>query len=229
MKDDGKNNKPVISFIVTGFGPFGNVSENPTMAIINRLGQYLQDKDEERDLASRTRTFVMETSAQAARAAVDNAMTHLSSSDITVLLHLGVNYEGTTFQVEQCAYNDATFRIPDEQGYQPKNQCVVESVPLKTCLQTSLDVERLCNHLQDDLVVLSTDPGRFVCNYTYLYSLHKTQQLKNPLGGQVHCLFLHVPPFSVVPEEEQMQVVVTLMQCIDDELSCSTVPVASSC
>jgi hypothetical protein len=31
----------------------------------------------------------------------------------TVLLHLGVDFNATQFKLEQCAYNDATFRVPD--------------------------------------------------------------------------------------------------------------------
>lgn len=57
------------------------------------------------------------------------------------------------------------------------------------------------------------DPGRFVCNYTYYYSLSKTEQ-----SEQVYSLFVHVPPFSVVGKEEQMKVIVAIMQCIDAQL-----------
>jgi pyroglutamyl-peptidase len=202
--NDGCN--PSVSFIVTGFGPFRNAQENPTTVICNRLMGYLEDTT----LASRTTTRVIETSAQAARAELDAI--ELPDSTTTVLLHLGVNCKAHHFQLEQCAYNDATFRIPDEQGYQPQNVCIVDHIPLNTCLKTLLNIKDLCANAGD--VVVSTDPGRFVCNYTYFYSLNKTQAL-----DRVHSLFLHVPPFSVIPEETQMSVVVKLMHCIDLQLS----------
>lgn len=206
MTDNDGYSQPV-AFIVTGFGPFGNAQENPTTVICNRLMDYLEDTT---TLASRTTTRVIETSAQAARAELDAI--ELPDSTTTVLLHLGVNYKGRHFQLEQCAYNDATFHIPDEQGYQPRNVCIVDHIPLNVCLKTLLNIKDLCANVSN--VVVSRDPGRFVCNYTYFYSLNKTQAL-----DRVHSLFLHVPPFSVIPEEAQMNVVVKLMQCIDRQLS----------
>jgi pyroglutamyl-peptidase len=203
--NDGSCSKPV-AFIVTGFGPFRNAQENPTTVICNHLMKHLNGTS----LACRTTTRVMETSAQAARAELDTL--ELSDSTTTVMLHLGVNYKGTQFQLEQCAYNDATFRIPDEQGYQPRNLSIVPERTFNTCLKTLLNVNDICSNM-NDLVFVSTDPGRFVCNYTYFYSLNKTQAL-----DKVHSLFLHVPPFSVIQEEEQMSVVVKLMQCIDQQL-----------
>jgi pyroglutamyl-peptidase len=161
-------------------------------------------------LACRTTTRVIETSAQAARAELD-AIELSDSAATTVILHLGVNYKGKKFQLEQCAYNDATFRIPDERGYQPRNVTIVPERPFNTRLNTLLNVNEICSNMND--LVVSTDPGRFVCNYTYFYSLNKTHTL-----DRVHSLFLHVPPFSVIQEEDQMGVIVKLMQCIDQQL-----------
>jgi pyroglutamyl-peptidase len=203
--EDGRCSKSV-AFIVTGFGPFGNSGENPTTVICNHLMKHLNGTL----LACRTTTRVIETSAQAARAELD-AMDLSDLAATTVILHLGVNYRGTQFHLEQCAYNDATFRMPDEQGYHPRNVSIVPERPFNTCLKTLLNINAICSNMNH--LVVSTDPGRFVCNYTYFYSLNKTQTLH-----RVHSLFLHVPPFSVIPEEEQLSVVVKLMQCIDQQL-----------
>ncbi len=55
----------------------------------------------------------------------------------------------------------------------------------------------------------STDPGRFVCNYLYCYSLNKLQTLSSP---KVQCLFLHIPSFEVVPKEVQIEYILELMR-----------------
>ena len=73
-------------------------------------------------------------------------------------------------------------------------------------------------HVHAHPVIVSTDPGRFVCNYTYYYSLTKTQH-----DEQVYSLFVHVPPFSVVPQEEQLKTIVAIMNCIDGKLSNNSV------
>ena len=219
MTNNGNNpsNAPPVTFLVTGFGPFHNARENPTTIIANRLVEYLKSKEEEAaTLASRTRTLIIQTSAQAARSALDEIVQPSSNTTTTIVyLHLGVNYKGTKFQLEQCAYNDASFRIPDEQGYQPRGVCIVKDVSLGSSLETNLNLENICTLLDSMApVTVSTDPGRFVCNYTYFYSLHKTQHCSN-----VYSLFVHVPPFAVVPEQEQMKVLVAIMQCIDNQLS----------
>jgi pyroglutamyl-peptidase len=214
-----------VHFVVTGFGPFQNAKENPTTIIANNLVDYLHSIEKDHGasslLAARTTTRVIETSAQAARKELDDLIptSPPNHHHTVVYLHLGVNYMGTHFQLEQCGYNDATFRIPDEQGYQPRNKCINEDCTLGTLLETKLDCHDICEHLSDEAslsssVIVSTDPGRFVCNYTYYYSLTKTQHDK-----QVHSLFVHVPPFSKVPQEEQLKTIVAIMNCIDSQLS----------
>jgi pyroglutamyl-peptidase len=122
---------------------------------------------------------------------------------------------GKKFQLEQCAYNEAHFRIPDERGYQPRNKKIVEQG--EATLYTRLRLEDLCSNLNLESAVVSTDPGRFVCNYTYYCSLHRFQKKMN-----VYTLFLHVPPFAVIPEAEQMQVVTKVMQEIEKQLTLET-------
>lgn len=216
---DNSDDDRSISFVVTGFGPFRDSLENPTTIIADELVEYLKSKNET-DLANCTTTRVIETSAQAAREQVDDMMKQNSNNNTTVYLHLGVNYKGAHFQLEQCAYNDATFRIPDERGHQPRNQCIVEENAIGSSLTTTLDLDGMCQQLESGVcpVVVSMDPGRFVCNYTYYCSLNKTQD-----EPRVYSLFVHVPPFRVAPKEEQLKVIVQIMKCIDKQLAANTV------
>jgi pyroglutamyl-peptidase len=269
---------PEVSFIVTGFGPFQDAKENPTMILASKLVEYLKAKEAEAEpshlsLSSMTKTLVIETSADAVQQEMDalsDQISELGKHKVVVLLHLGVNYRGTHFQVESCAYNEADFRIPDERGYQPRNEAIVETYPVGATLKTLLDVSALVTFLNatsngganDDkeeeekhknlrsatnnktpsvLAKPSIDPGRFVCNYVYCYSLGKfqcshlavvaatsattdtdtdTDTASAPAlaaankESNVRCLFLHVPPFAVVSEEEQLRVVSNLMEAL---------------
>jgi pyroglutamyl-peptidase len=217
------NDRRSISFIVTGFGPFGCVEENPTTIITNDLTAYLSESSQtwKKQLASNIRQcVVMETSAQAVRQTLDSFDLSFLPNNSTILLHLGVNYKGTGFQLEQCAYNDASFRIPDQQFFQPQKESIIsmdDSSPFEIghCCHTTLNVAALCQaqqQQQDGLqlpeIKISTDPGRFVCNYAYYYSLQRLARENK----QVHSLFVHVPPFSVVPKEAQFHYVADLMQ-----------------
>lgn len=200
-----------VSFVVTGFGPFRNAKDNPTTVISRKLKDYVKNSDLDLQITS---TLVIETSAEAAQHETDRLKEQFVAKEgNTVLLHLGVNFRGTHFQLEQCAYNEAHFRIPDEKGYQPRNKKVIDGCDLT--LTTRLDVERLQKDIGLESVVVSTDPGRFVCNYTYYCSLSKLQEGE----GSVYSLFLHVPPFSTIPEEEQLRVVTLVMKAIREQVA----------
>lgn len=208
------SSKDNVRIVVTGFGPFDGVPENPTTHLVNKLKNYLAP-----DLASITETALIETSAQASRSFIHSLLQQKEQNDdkSVILLHLGVNYKGTTFQLERCAYNDASFRVPDEQGFQPKGESILgEAVPVGATLQTQIDVEKLASQLNADVkkdVLVSTDPGRFVCNYTYCYSL-QTFQESSSSSSNYRCLFLHVPPFSEIPEEDQLAFVERLLELL---------------
>lgn len=60
-------------------------------------------------------------------------------------MHLGVDIKGHHFKLEQQAVNDATFRVPDQRGWQPIAQLIDDhpGCTLATCLHTDLDVAAL--------------------------------------------------------------------------------------
>jgi pyroglutamyl-peptidase len=231
-----------VRFVVTGFGPFGGVPENPTTILIERVLEYLRSHNS--PLASMTETVLLETSAEGSRTEIDRIKERIETTskgetkEIKVLLlHLGVNYKGKSFQLESCAYNDASFRIPDERGYQPEGISIMgDNFEVGTSLDTLLDVSTLVDEMNDAIAVnegicgapavISTDPGRFVCNYTYLYSLHTFQCSKDvpfeeaPRKNNVdyRCVFLHVPPFEIVMEEQQLWFVTQLMKALYDQI-----------
>ena len=156
-------------------------------------------------------------------------------NDVVVLLHLGVHYKAQCFHLESSAYNDATFRVPDERGYQPKEECVLpaaDGCAYGDKLSTTLKVPLLVKKMQSRGYPskLSGDPGRFVCNYTYCYSLNKCNRFNstvpapNTASVAVDCakrrptlysIFVHVPLFHVTGKEEQLEFLVALL----DEIS----------
>lgn len=299
-----------VQFIITGFGPFQNVPNNPTMVLVNSIVDYINEQKEKGlslvagsdhlDDIRIVHTAVVETSAEAARNEIDNISQQINNNDnnsttnnanhntVTVLLHLGVNYGGMQFELEQCAYNEATFRIPDERGYSPSKVGIVSCnnntnklLPIGQQLTTMLDIPDLVqkvreventmgttnndkpvksniaqvigkdgsnysnknNNNHDDpnnnnnksLVSLSTDPGLFVCNYIYCYSLGKFQcytndtttavtttynciNNNNSTKNNVRCLFLHVPPFTIIPKQQQLEMIVHVLIAIKKQI-----------
>jgi len=301
------------SFVITGFGPFGGVEENPTTVIVRRLDSYLRsvktpvisleksvnDHDDGDDITTGHKTVdgsvladlvkeyvVLETSAQAVNETMDRIRRDCTEAAASkdqriLLLHLGVaRSEG--FRLELCAYNEATFRIPDQRSYQPNKEPIVSDSrqPVGHCYETSLDLKGLEIQMKRDFpsvtTVISTNPGRFVCNYVYCkslevslpYSTRKQKQkydseadsepttvalveaeaLNTPTndsfaaisggknesstvqhrdkdkgGSNLLCesLFLHVPHFAKVPEEEQLAYVASLLKYLAAAQDCA--------
>ena len=231
---------PSCYFIITGFGKFAGVPNNPTSILIQRL-QEQQDNNQNKHMYE---THILETSAEYVREKISDIYKELKhssskSKDIIIILHLGVNYRGKVFHLEQCAYNDATFRVADERGYRPNKEVVLQYTnncntstsnhEWGKCLSTTLDVQSLCSDLQKEdnaeEVVVSTDPGRFVCNYTYCFSLDQCSSTNECSGGekkQQNALFIHVPPFKVIPEERQLYFIHKVMNIIEKQVLSST-------
>lgn len=222
-----------VWFVVTGFGPFDQVRVNPTTILVTKLVEHLEKVYPH--LAKRIETIVIETSAEAVKKCIDDLEGRMkkcySERTTVILLHLGVDTKGKQFAFEQCAYNEATFRVPDQRGFQPTGVSILgEDYSVGLPLDSVCDVVHLVNEMnaicsesgcKEDCpvpaVVLSTNPGRFVCNYTYCCSLHKFHCWKgmdqSRVAGKpkVQCLFVHVPPSDVVSEERQLEFVANLI------------------
>eukprot|EP00977_Amphora_coffeiformis_P005007 scaffold1060_cov196-Amphora_coffeaeformis.AAC.39 len=245
------DNDDSFRFVVTGFGPFNGIPTNPTSILAEELLAHLQQSTQESNdpvlsvLAKCTETKIVETSAQAVRQEMKLMQQELQRYKSVIILHLGVDGSGTRFKLEKCAYNDASFRVPDEQGYRPTATPVVDTCSLGSTLTASFDVPVLVKHMNTTLATtngtepeeanasdqhppladVSTDPGRFVCNYIYCSSLDAFACAKTIDDGvastteassspRVQSLFLHVPPFSRIPKERQLVFVTQLMSAL---------------
>ncbi|GJP45455.1 hypothetical protein CLOM_g4844 [Closterium sp. NIES-68] len=86
-----------------------------------------------------------------------------------IWVHLGVNSGASKIAVERQAANEATFRCPDEMGWQPQREPIApEDGPITVLRQTTLPVLHLVDtlHKRGFTVCTSFDAGRFVCNYS---------------------------------------------------------------
>eukprot|EP01123_Difflugia_compressa_P005998 TRINITY_DN18136_c0_g1_i1.p1 TRINITY_DN18136_c0_g1~~TRINITY_DN18136_c0_g1_i1.p1 ORF type:complete len:228 (+),score=49.84 TRINITY_DN18136_c0_g1_i1:6-689(+) len=215
------SSQPSVLFHVTGFGPFCGVDNNPTTRIVKNLTNYIQTDhpipDKILSQISISSTTIFETSAVGAGMVLSELLQkhqisqqQQQQTSTVVFLHLGVNGGGTHFLLEKTAYNEASFRVPDERGWTPMKQSVHPSITdITHQLNTTLPIEELQRSTNNRLKTeVSTDPGRFLCNYIYYQSLHFSNINKT------HSLFLHVPPFEVIPEQQQMSFVSNLIRDI---------------
>lgn len=212
----------MVRFVVTGFSTFVGVPDNPTERLIEMLeqlgpGSALSDQ-------SILSTAVLEVAAQSAKEWLAQVyaspeLAAAAAKGPVVMLHLGVDVRAAGFKLEQQAANDATFRVPDQRGWQPSRQLIDDSpgCTLSTQLRTDLDLVQLAAQLagqQRHNVAVSRDAGRFVCNYTYYLSLLHCCTARQRHGAPLHALFVHVPPAAVVPLQQQFEFLLAVLAAV---------------
>lgn len=219
---------------VTGFGPFGGIAENPTSVICGVLREYLKEGVAPEGVSpALLEEFssagiavqgldALEVSAEACRAAVPAIVRGLMSrgsgpegSGPAAIVHLGVSSSSKTINLECRGVNEADFRIPDALGCQPQGEPVVPGA--EPLLYTSLRLPELLGELRDRGVAceISTDPGRYICNYIFFTSLHATKSTGIP------ALFVHVPSFEAVSRPAQVTAVLLLLLAVARQLRAS--------
>ncbi|OQR91109.1 hypothetical protein ACHHYP_04975 [Achlya hypogyna] len=194
-----------MKVILTGFGKFYNILENPSTYLVQTL----------RDDPHVTETRVIETAAVAVKQELAPLWDHArASGEPTLFFHLGVDDSAEEVHFEECAYNLADFCIPDEAGWEPQEEIIFEGEP--DVIHTSLPVAKLVEEVGLGCTT-STDPGHYVCNYTYFHSLVHTKSHANQF-----VLFVHVPPFEVLPMEDQLVIIRKLLGLLVPRLRAET-------
>jgi pyroglutamyl-peptidase len=119
-----------------------------------------------------------------------------------------------------------TFRIPDVKGYQPNGIKIDDCYDFDCPVVSKLPLFELCQQLKSHgfNVMISNDPGRYLCNYIYYSSLQACEKLQQQISTiqslpvTFHSLFVHVPSFSVISKTEQIEFMKFLMTLIVDKM-----------
>ncbi|KAG6554137.1 hypothetical protein Mapa_004053 [Marchantia paleacea] len=229
---------PAMKFNLTGFGKFHNVPENPSETIVKRAIEFMGDRPLPFG-ATIGGCTVLDTAGVGAldilQSILDEALVRdgrkkadaaidatgqedgASGPSPVVWVHLGVNGGATRFAIEQRAVNEATFRCPDEMGWEPEEVPIVAADgDITQIRETKFAVGKIADNLlkQGFDVAVSTDAGRFVCNYVYY------QSLRHAAIHGTKSLFVHVPPFSVISQDKQMEFVCALLQFLASYSAC---------
>lgn len=133
---------------------------------------------------------------------MDFCQIHEQNKGMKILnLHLGVS-PGFNYTLEKCGYNNKDFCIPDNLGYQPQNETICQTKELDEQIFTKLDLGDISFKLSQagHDVVISSDPGRYLCNYIFYCSLDKLCSNENCTS-----LFIHFPPLYRKKHEENMK------------------------
>ena len=216
----------MTKIVITGFGVFSGVKDNPSKRIVEELQESQFSCENGTDIEFRILDVSVECCSQLHKQFTDPT----SNSDV-LFIHIGVDSKSTVIKLEQCAYNNMSFRVPDVCGYQPQECLITEEGKLDEPLFSELPLQRVCDELnatysvniektnttdttggstQLPLVMLSEDPGRYLCNYVYFQAMRHQKQLGKPM----HAVFVHVPPFESVAQDTQVAVVRALVSSL---------------
>lgn len=114
------------------------------------------------------------------------------------------------YHLEVCAYNNKTFRIPDNAGKQYNAEKINQKDELDHMLKCHLDLNDLMTKLKNHDIVLSTDPGRYLCNYVYFRSLDTLCSANK----NAQSLFVHIPPTQHKSHEQNVSFVEALLHLL---------------
>jgi pyroglutamyl-peptidase len=165
--------------LVTGFGPFPGVAENPSAW----LAETLASEPPHLDVEFHAR--VVPTAWQAAQ-----LMPRLYESlQPQVMIHFGVSQRATSFRIERFAHNRAALRR-DADGALPAGPVIKSAGPAR--FDTELPAADLAAHLDSCGLpaIASRSAGSYLCNYLYYHSLDWAGRQPDPSLA----LFIHIPP-----------------------------------
>ncbi len=156
--------KDMARILITGYKPFLQNDSNPTELLALSMGG---------------------TPLEVSYQAVDEFLDVIDPEDYDLILCMGLHARSFAPRIELAAYNQKGQDYPDVRGYMPEDEPIDPKGEDKRL--TTLDTEGLKKHLEEKGYTfdLSTDPGRYLCNYIYYKALGK-------MAGKA--LFIHFPP-----------------------------------
>lgn len=172
--------------LVTGFGPFPGVPENPTETLVRRLAGRWARRPPAANLAPSFAVLPTEWETLAALPAL------LDRHRPDAVLLTGVASRALRTRLERTARNRMGGRVPDAAGRSPPSARRVAAGRMVTPLAPRLPALRAGVLREHGLVVVSDDAGDYLCNAAYL----ETLALLAARIGPARALFVHLPPLS---------------------------------
>lgn len=173
----------------TGFGSFGDVTENPTQLLMGKLKGLI-----EKDQLKNTTCNVLEVKTEIVDEYFKKLEGKCSHNDI--FLHFGVDASSKKVSLERRGVN--TIKEFTEKRKIDLNQ--ESNYKRKTKIDVDLLSKKLNETLKEELVEPSDDAGTYLCNYIYFKSME--------FGEKHGCksLFVHVPHHDTLDLEKEFEI-----------------------
>jgi pyroglutamyl-peptidase len=165
--------------LVTGFDPFGEHPVNPSQELAKAV-------DGRRFGDAVVRSAILPVRHPDARAMIDRL---LDESDPGAVLHLGLAGRRTRIALERVAVNVRDYAIPDNAGYQARDEACVAGGP--PAYFTTLPLQSILAALTADGIpaYISYTAGTYLCNETLYSTLHTIRETRRATRAG----FIHFP------------------------------------
>lgn len=169
----------MAGIVVSGFGPWGAIDENPTPAVLARLR-------EAPDLAGRLTTLELPVESARMRTLVADTLDAVRPA---LWIGLGLAFGSAVVAVERIAVNVMDFDGPDIAGVRHGGEPVLAEGP--AAYLATVPVGAIAARLREAGVParVSNTAGTLLCNQMLYTLLH----LAAARGGAMRAGFLHVP------------------------------------
>ena len=172
-----------MKILVTGFEPFDQEKINPSYEAVKALEDHIGDFDlikKEIPCVRQKSYFVIKE--------------YLEKEDLSAIILVGQAGGRKGISLEKIAVNMDDYRIPDNEGNQPKNEIIVEDGP--AAYFSTLPIEKFLEKLTEENIDahISYHAGTYVCNHVFYQTMHALSERKKTIP----CGFIHVP---YIPEQ----------------------------
>ncbi len=163
-----------MKVLLTGFEPFGGDDKNPTMDIVDSL---------------KSGNIYGKILPVAVKRASKDLYKALDSIKPGIVINLGLAPTYSNIAVERIALNWIDARIPDNDGYQPKDKYIVKDAPL--AYMATLPVRKIVESMNSAGIParISYTAGTYLCNFVMFHTLHYSKLHGYPDKAG----FIHVP------------------------------------
>jgi pyroglutamyl-peptidase len=188
------------TMLVTGFEPFGGASVNPSAEVAKRL-------DGRSFGGSQVCSALLPVHHISAAARVQAL---LDAHEPIAVVHLGLAAERAQIALERIAINVMDYSIPDNEGFQARDEPCVPDGP--AAYFSTLPLRAMLDTLGRAGIpaYLSATAGTYLCNFVMYTTLHALAERREPARAG----FIHLPllPSMVSPgNAEQPSMDLTLM------------------
>lgn len=167
--------------LLTGFGPFPGVTDNPSTRLVEALADASSFAPRDRELHAE----ILPTEWSAVGTLVPRLLKSLQPH---VTIHFGVSRQARSLRIERSAHNRIVPRV-DAAGVLPARRTIHIDGPAR--LDSSVHVPRLAATLRQSGVPAncSAHAGSYLCNFLYYHSLSWAMSRDEA----AHVLFVHIP------------------------------------